>query len=57
MDVHSRAVRSKNMAGIRSKGTKPEMYVRRTLHAADQDLILGAGKRDPAGHTCGRSLG
>lgn len=34
MDVHSPEIRSKNMAAIRSEGTKPELYVRRTLHAA-----------------------
>ena len=34
VDVHSPAIRSKNMAAIRSKGTSPEIYVRRALHAA-----------------------
>jgi DNA mismatch endonuclease (patch repair protein) len=34
MDVHSPATRSKNMAAIRSKDTRPEMVVRRALHAA-----------------------
>lgn len=32
-DVHSKAVRSYNMSRIRSKDTKPEMLVRRFLHA------------------------
>ena len=32
-DVHSRAIRSKNMAAIRGKHTRPEMVVRRALHA------------------------
>jgi DNA mismatch endonuclease, patch repair protein len=33
MDVHSRATRSRNMAAIRSRNTKPEMRVRSALHA------------------------
>jgi len=33
-DVHSTAVRSKNMAAITGKNTKPEMLVRRALHQA-----------------------
>ncbi len=32
-DVHDKATRSKNMAAIKSKNTKPEMLVRRFLHA------------------------
>jgi DNA mismatch endonuclease (patch repair protein) len=32
-DVHSRAQRSRNMAAIRGKNTKPEMKVRSALHA------------------------
>ncbi|MGX9855065.1 very short patch repair endonuclease [Limimaricola variabilis] len=32
-DIHSRQVRSKNMAAIRGKNTKPEIIVRRELHA------------------------
>lgn len=32
-DVHSKEVRSYNMSRIRSKDTKPEMLVRRFLHA------------------------
>jgi DNA mismatch endonuclease (patch repair protein) len=32
-DVHSKEIRSKNMAAIKSKNTKPEMLVRRFLHA------------------------
>ncbi len=31
-DVHDKATRSKNMAAIKSKNTKPEMLVRRFLH-------------------------
>ena len=31
-DVHSKAVRSKNMRMIRSKNTKPEKYIRSLLH-------------------------
>lgn len=33
-DVHSPAVRSKNMRAIRSKNTRPEITVRSLLHAA-----------------------
>ncbi len=32
-DVHTREIRSKNMAAIKGKNTKPEMLVRRFLHA------------------------
>lgn len=32
-DVHSKRVRSKNMAAIRSKNTKPELIVRKALFA------------------------
>jgi len=32
-DVHDKATRSKNMAAIKGKNTKPEMLVRRFLHA------------------------
>jgi|SRR5690242_4560783 len=32
-DVHDKKTRSKNMSAIRSKNTKPEMLVRRFLHA------------------------
>ena len=32
-DVHSKEIRSKNMAAIKSKNTKPEILVRRFLHA------------------------
>lgn len=32
-DVHSKEIRSYNMSRIRSKDTKPEMMVRRFLHA------------------------
>lgn len=33
MDVHTRAVRSKNMRAIKSKNTRPEIFVRRLLHS------------------------
>ena len=32
-DVHSKEIRSKNMAAIKGKNTKPEMLVRKFLHA------------------------
>lgn len=32
-DVHNKEIRSKNMAAIKGKNTKPEMLVRRFLHA------------------------
>lgn len=32
-DVHDKAVRSRNMAAIKAKNTKPEMIVRRGLHS------------------------
>jgi DNA mismatch endonuclease (patch repair protein) len=34
VDVHSPEQRARNMAAIRSTGTKPEMKLRRALHAA-----------------------
>ncbi len=34
MDVHDQATRSRNMAAIKSHHTKPEMLVRRAMHAA-----------------------
>ena len=40
-DVHSPGVRSKNMRAIRSADTKPEMVVRRGLHAAGLRFRLG----------------
>jgi DNA mismatch endonuclease (patch repair protein) len=33
-DVHDSATRSRNMAAIRSSNTKPEMLVRKAMHAA-----------------------
>src|SRR5690554_2847611 len=33
-DVHSPAIRSKNMAAIKGKDTKPEIKIRKMLHAA-----------------------
>jgi len=33
MDIHSKATRSYNMSRIKGKNTKPEMLVRRFLHA------------------------
>ena len=32
-DVHPKEIRSKNMSAIKAKNTKPEMLVRRFLHA------------------------
>jgi DNA mismatch endonuclease, patch repair protein len=32
MDVHPKSIRSKNMAAIGSKNTKPELILRRALH-------------------------
>ncbi len=32
-DVHTKEIRSKNMAAIKGKNTRPEMLVRRFLHA------------------------
>jgi DNA mismatch endonuclease, patch repair protein len=32
-DVHSKEIRSKNMAAIKVRNTKPEMLVRKFLHA------------------------
>jgi len=32
-DVHSKEIRSKNMAAIKGRNTKPEMIVRKFLHA------------------------
>jgi len=32
-DVHSKEIRSKNMAAIKGKNTKPEMLMRKFLHA------------------------
>lgn len=34
MDVHDKATRSKNMAAIRGKDTKPELVIRKGLHKA-----------------------
>jgi DNA mismatch endonuclease (patch repair protein) len=34
VDVHPEATRSRNMAAIRGKNTRPEMLVRKSLHAA-----------------------
>jgi len=33
-DVHDRATRSRNMAAVRGRDTKPELMIRRGLHAA-----------------------
>ncbi len=43
-DVHTPAVRSKNMRAIRSKNTKPELLVRKALHAAGFRFRLHAAK-------------
>lgn len=43
-DVHSPEIRSKNMRAIRASDTKPEMIVRKALHAAGYRYRLrGAG--------------
>lgn len=33
-DVHAPAVRSRNMAAVRSRDTKPELLIRKALHAS-----------------------
>ncbi|WP_372741993.1 very short patch repair endonuclease [Neptunomonas sp.] len=33
-DVHDKATRSRNMAAIKGQGTKPEIWLRKRLHAA-----------------------
>lgn len=40
-DVHSPAIRSKNMRAIRSADTKPELLIRKGLHAAGLRYRLG----------------
>lgn len=40
-DVHSPSIRSKNMRAIRSADTKPELFIRRGLHAAGFRYRLG----------------
>jgi len=44
MDVHSKAVRSKNMRAIKSKNTRPELFVRRLLHSLGFRFRLHARK-------------
>lgn len=44
MDVHSRQQRSFNMSRIKGKDTKPEMLVRRFLHAQGFRFRLHGGK-------------
>ena len=34
VDVHTAAVRSKNMAAIKNKNTKPELIIRKLIHGA-----------------------
>ncbi len=59
MDVHSTATRSYNMSRIKSKDTRPELLVRRWLHAhgyryrlhvktlpGKPDIVLGRKTRD-----------
>jgi DNA mismatch endonuclease, patch repair protein len=43
-DVHSREARSRNMSAIRAKNTRPEMLVRRALHAAGLRYRLHGAK-------------
>jgi DNA mismatch endonuclease (patch repair protein) len=38
-DVHSKGIRSKNMAAIKGRNTKPEMPMRRFLHLDNRRLI------------------
>ena len=40
-DVHSHEIRSKNMRAIRSADTKPELIIRKELHAAGLRYLLG----------------
>ncbi|MBX5463847.1 MAG: DNA mismatch endonuclease Vsr [Steroidobacteraceae bacterium] len=43
VDVHSPAIRSKNMAAIRGKDTRPEVLLRRALHAEGLRYRLHVG--------------
>lgn len=44
MDVHDKNTRSYNMSRIRSKDTKPEMLVRKFLHARGYRYVLHSSK-------------
>ena len=44
MDVHTKAVRTKNMRAIRSKNTKPELFIRQLLHSLGFRFRLHARK-------------
>lgn len=33
MDTHSKVIRSKNMRAVRSKNTRPELFIRQLLHS------------------------
>lgn len=44
MDVHSPLVRSKNMRAIRNKNTKPELCLRKALHAKGLRFRLNVRK-------------
>ena len=43
-DVHTKEARSRNMAAIRGKNTKPEMIVRRGLHSRGLRYVLHGRK-------------
>lgn len=47
-DVHSRETRSYNMSRIRAKDTKPELLVRRFLHANGFRFRLHGGSSSPS---------
>jgi len=50
-DVHTREQRSRNMAAIRSRNTKPEVRVRRVLHAMGFPISAASeGPPGKAGH-------
>jgi DNA mismatch endonuclease, patch repair protein len=44
MDVHTPAQRSRNMAAIKARNTKPEMVVRRLLHGLGYRYVLHSKK-------------
>jgi DNA mismatch endonuclease (patch repair protein) len=47
-DVLTRTQRSRNMAAIRSKDTKPEITVRQLLHRIGYRYVLHDGRLPPA---------
>ena len=44
MDCYDKATRSKTMSNVRSKNTKPELYVRQKLHRAGFRFRLSSNK-------------